>query len=98
MRWSRYAPVFLEPVVNKEMLCKPLTELSKEEREQWEFKTTCPIKAAPSSVTSSVFSDPLIRSEKAPSFLLHQLEKKELEQLILLPLRSLSVTAIKCRA
>ncbi|KYO31140.1 small ribosomal subunit protein uS7m [Alligator mississippiensis] len=60
VRWSRYAPVFLEPVVNKEMLCKPLTELSKEEREQWEFKTTCPIKAAPSSVTSSVFSDPLI--------------------------------------
>ncbi|XP_006018322.1 28S ribosomal protein S7, mitochondrial isoform X2 [Alligator sinensis] len=60
VRWSRYAPAFLEPEVNKETLRKALTELSKEEREQWEFKTTHPIKAAPSSVTSSVFSDPLI--------------------------------------
>ncbi|XP_019398084.1 PREDICTED: 28S ribosomal protein S7, mitochondrial [Crocodylus porosus] len=60
VRWKRYAPAFLEPEVNKETLHKEPTELPEEEKKQWDFKTTRPIKAAPSSVTSSVFSDPLV--------------------------------------
>ncbi|XP_019373676.1 PREDICTED: 28S ribosomal protein S7, mitochondrial [Gavialis gangeticus] len=60
VRWKRYTPAFLEPEVNKETLHKVPTELPEEEKKQHDFKTTRPIKAAPSSVTSSVFSDPLV--------------------------------------
>lgn len=65
VRWSRYNPSFLEPEVNKELYQKPLEELSEEEKEKLELKAVQPIKAAPPSVSSSVFSDPMIRSEKA---------------------------------
>lgn len=67
MRGSRYNPSFLEPEVNKELYQKPWEELSEEEREKLELKAVQPIKAAPPTVSSSVFSDPMIRSEKASS-------------------------------
>lgn len=60
MRWSRYNPYYLEPEVRKEAYSRPETELSAEEKEQRELKALRPIKAAPSGVTSSVFSDPVI--------------------------------------
>ncbi|XP_074870961.1 small ribosomal subunit protein uS7m isoform X1 [Carettochelys insculpta] len=60
VRWSRYSPRYLEPEVNKEVYRKPLQELSEEEKTQQELKAVQPIKAAPSNVTSSVFSDPVI--------------------------------------
>lgn len=65
VRWSRYNPSYLEPEVKKESHQKPLEELTEEEREQMELKAVRPIKAAPPSLSSSVFSDPMIRSEKA---------------------------------
>ncbi|XP_065418834.1 small ribosomal subunit protein uS7m isoform X1 [Chrysemys picta bellii] len=60
VRWSRYGPSYLEPVVNKEVNRKPLEELSEEEKTQQELKALHPIKATASNVTSSVFSDPTI--------------------------------------
>ncbi|NXF77851.1 RT07 protein, partial [Sclerurus mexicanus] len=60
VRWSRYNPSFLEPEVNKELYQKPLEELTEEEREQMELKAVRPIKAAPPTLSSSVFSDPMI--------------------------------------
>jgi len=69
VRWSRYNPSFLEPEVNKELYQKPFNELSEEEQEKQELKAVHPIKAAPPSISSSVFSDPMIRSEEAPSLL-----------------------------
>ncbi|XP_050776575.1 28S ribosomal protein S7, mitochondrial isoform X1 [Gopherus flavomarginatus] len=60
VRWSRYGPSYLEPEVNKEVYRKPLEGLSEEEKTEWELKTLQPIKATPSNVTSSVFSDPTI--------------------------------------
>ncbi|NXD85757.1 RT07 protein, partial [Halcyon senegalensis] len=60
VRWSRYNPSFLEPEVNKELYQKPWEELSEEEKEKIELKTVQPIKAAPPSLSSSVFSDPMI--------------------------------------
>lgn len=77
MRWSRYNPSFLEPEVNKELYRKPWEELSEEEKEKVELKAVQPIKAAPPSVSSSVFSDPMIRSEKASSAALLQLGPME---------------------
>lgn len=65
MRWSRYSPSYVEPEVKKESYQKPLEQLTEEEREQMELKAVRPIKAAPPSLSSSVFSDPMIRSEKA---------------------------------
>uniref|UniRef100_A0A7M4E893 Mitochondrial ribosomal protein S7 n=1 Tax=Crocodylus porosus TaxID=8502 RepID=A0A7M4E893_CROPO len=78
VRWKRYAPAFLEPEVNKETLHKEPTELPEEEKKQWDFKTTRPIKAAPSSVTSSVFSDPLV---SFPAFCTQTLEAIKRKQL-----------------
>ncbi|XP_031454485.1 28S ribosomal protein S7, mitochondrial [Phasianus colchicus] len=60
VRWSRYNPSFLEPEVNKELYQKPFNELSEEEKEKQELKAVRPIKAAPPSISSSVFSDPMI--------------------------------------
>ncbi|NWU91256.1 RT07 protein, partial [Upupa epops] len=60
VRWSRYNPSYIEPEVNKELYQKPLEELSQEEKEKMELKALQPIKAAPPSLTSSVFSDPMI--------------------------------------
>ncbi|XP_078510646.1 small ribosomal subunit protein uS7m [Lissotriton helveticus] len=60
VRWSRYSPVYLEPQVNKEHYRRPLEEVSEEEKLEQELKAVRPIKAAPSNLTSSVFSDPLI--------------------------------------
>lgn len=67
VRWTRYNPSFLEPEVNKELYRKPWDELSEEEKEKQELRALQPIKAAPPSVSCSVFSDPMIRSEKALS-------------------------------
>ncbi|XP_068269472.1 small ribosomal subunit protein uS7m [Nyctibius grandis] len=60
VRWSRYNPSYLEPEVNKELYQKPWEELSKEEKEKLELKAVRPIKAAPPTLSSSVFSDPMI--------------------------------------
>ncbi|NWI10315.1 RT07 protein, partial [Crypturellus soui] len=60
VRWSRYNAEFLEPEVNRELLQKSWDELSKEEKAKQELKAVRPIKAAPPSVSSSVFSDPMI--------------------------------------
>lgn len=65
MRWSRYNPSYLEPEVKTEAYQKRLEELTEEEKEQMELKAVRPIKAAPPTLSSSVFSDPMIRSEKA---------------------------------
>lgn len=67
VRWTRYNPSFVEPEVNKELYRKPWDELSEEEKEKQELRALQPIKAAPPSVSCSVFSDPMIRSEKALS-------------------------------
>lgn len=61
VRWSRYNPYYLEPEVSKEAYSTPETELSAEEKEQRELKAVRPFKAATSGVTSSVFSDPVLR-------------------------------------
>ncbi|XP_025902581.1 28S ribosomal protein S7, mitochondrial [Nothoprocta perdicaria] len=60
VRWSRYNAQFLEPEVDKELLQKSWDELSKEEKARQELRAVRPIKAAPSNVSSSVFSDPMI--------------------------------------
>ncbi|XP_048348127.1 28S ribosomal protein S7, mitochondrial [Sphaerodactylus townsendi] len=60
IRWSRYDPMYLKPVINKEAYQKPPEQLSEEEKAEQELKTVRPIQAAPSCVTSSVFYDPLI--------------------------------------
>ncbi|NXL59944.1 RT07 protein, partial [Chordeiles acutipennis] len=60
VRWSRYNPSYIEPEVNKELYQKPWEELSEEEKEKMELKAVQPIKAAPPSLSSSVFSDPMI--------------------------------------
>lgn len=60
VRWSRYNPYYLEPEVRKEVYNTPITELSPEEKELRELKALRPIKAAPSGITSSVFSDPVL--------------------------------------
>ncbi|NXY52075.1 RT07 protein, partial [Ceuthmochares aereus] len=59
-RWSRYGPAYLEPDVSKELYRRPREELSEEEKEKLELRALHPIKAAPPSVSSSVFSDPMI--------------------------------------
>ncbi|XP_062362421.1 small ribosomal subunit protein uS7m isoform X2 [Cinclus cinclus] len=60
VRWTRYNPSYLEPEVKKESYRRPLEELTEEEREQRELKAVRPIKAAPPTLSSSVFSDPII--------------------------------------
>ncbi|XP_060107922.1 small ribosomal subunit protein uS7m [Heteronotia binoei] len=60
VRWSRYSPVYLEPEINKEAYRKPPEQLSEEEKAEQELKTVRPIKASSSSVSSSVFYEPLI--------------------------------------
>ncbi|XP_014733750.1 PREDICTED: 28S ribosomal protein S7, mitochondrial isoform X2 [Sturnus vulgaris] len=60
VRWNRYDPSYLEPEVKKESYQRPLEELTEEEREQMELKAVRPIKAAPPTLSSSVFSDPMI--------------------------------------
>lgn len=61
VRWSRYNPYYLEPEVRKEAYNRPETELSAEEKQQLELAALRPIKAAPVGLTSSVFSDPVLR-------------------------------------
>lgn len=61
VRWSRYSPGFVEAEVNKELYRKPWEELSEEEKQKLELKAVQPIKAAPPTLSSSVFSDPMIR-------------------------------------
>ncbi|XP_062495828.1 small ribosomal subunit protein uS7m [Pezoporus occidentalis] len=60
VRWSRYNPSYIEPEVNKELYQKRPEELTEEEKEKLEHKAVQPIKAAPPSLSSSVFSDPMI--------------------------------------
>ncbi|XP_005998296.1 small ribosomal subunit protein uS7m [Latimeria chalumnae] len=60
VRWSQYNPYYLEPETNKKYYQKPLTELTEGEKAEQELKEVRPIKAAPSSLTSSVFYDPVI--------------------------------------
>ncbi|XP_034568006.1 28S ribosomal protein S7, mitochondrial isoform X2 [Notolabrus celidotus] len=60
VRWSRYNPYYLEPEIRKEVYSRPETELSAEEKEERELKSLRPIKAAPHSISSSVFHDPVI--------------------------------------
>lgn len=61
VRWSRYNPYYLEPEVRKEAYNRPETELSDEDKNQLQLKTLRPIKSAPIGVTSSSFSDPVLR-------------------------------------
>lgn len=61
VRWSRYNPYYMEPEVRKEVYNTPITDLSPEEKELRELKAVRPIKAAPHEMTSSVFSDPVLR-------------------------------------
>jgi len=61
VRWSRYNPYYLEPEIRREAYDVPETELTAEEKEQQELKKIRPIKAATNGMTSSVFTDPLIR-------------------------------------
>lgn len=61
VRWSRYNPYYMEPVVRKEAYNRPESELSPEEKEEQKLKVIRPIKAAPHGVTSSVFQDPMVR-------------------------------------
>ncbi|KAL7826660.1 hypothetical protein AOLI_G00318690 [Acnodon oligacanthus] len=60
VRWSRYNPYYLEPETDKDVYKIPDTELSPEQKEEKELKTTRPIKAAATSITSSPFNDPVI--------------------------------------
>ncbi|XP_077183962.1 small ribosomal subunit protein uS7m [Paroedura picta] len=60
IRWSRYDSTYLDPKINKEVYRKSREELSEEEKAEQELRTVRPIKAAFSSITSSVFYDPLI--------------------------------------
>ncbi|NXX80531.1 RT07 protein, partial [Urocolius indicus] len=60
VRGSRYNPSFIEPEVNRELYQKPWEELSEEEKQKMELKAVQPIKAAPPSLSSSVFRDPMI--------------------------------------
>ncbi|NP_001354999.1 mitochondrial ribosomal protein S7 S homeolog [Xenopus laevis] len=60
IRWSRYSPQYLDPETDKEVYSRPPEELNEQERAERELKIVRPIKAAPSNVTSSVFSDPTI--------------------------------------
>lgn len=57
----RYNPYYLEPEVRKEAYNIPENELTVEEKEERELKAVRPIKAAPPGLTSSVFSDPMMR-------------------------------------
>lgn len=61
VRWSRYNPYYLEPEVQKEAYNRSETELSAEDKKELELKTLRPIKSAPIGVTSSFFSDPVLR-------------------------------------
>lgn len=61
VRWSRYAPEFKDPVIDKEYYRKPVAELTEEEKYEQELKKTQLIKAAAAAETSSVFADPVIR-------------------------------------
>ncbi|NXX99207.1 RT07 protein, partial [Centropus bengalensis] len=60
VRGSRYNPSYLEPAVAKALLQQPPEELPEEERKTAELRAVRPIKAAPPSVSSSVFSDPAV--------------------------------------
>ncbi|XP_053706858.1 28S ribosomal protein S7, mitochondrial [Synchiropus splendidus] len=60
VRWSRYNPYYMEPEVNKESYSRLDSQLSEEEKAERELKSLRPIKAAPNSITSSVFHDPVI--------------------------------------
>ncbi|XP_023647822.1 small ribosomal subunit protein uS7m [Paramormyrops kingsleyae] len=60
VRWSRYNPYYLEPEVRKEVYNIPETDLTAEQRKEQELKAVRPIKAAPASLHSSGFSDPMI--------------------------------------
>lgn len=58
--------------MKKESYQRPLEELTEEEKEQMDLKTVRPIKAALPTLSSSVFSDPMIRSEKEAAPPLHK--------------------------
>ncbi|XP_066530475.1 small ribosomal subunit protein uS7m [Hoplias malabaricus] len=60
VRWSRYNPYYLEPEASKEAYNIPETELSSEQKEEQLLKSTRPIKAATSDMTSSPFNDPVL--------------------------------------
>lgn len=60
VRWSRYAPEFRDPLIDKEYYRKPAAELSEQEKYDRELKKTQLIKAAAATETSSVFADPVI--------------------------------------
>lgn len=60
VRWSRYAPEYRDPLINKDYYRKPVSELTEEEKYDQELKKTQFIKAAAATETSSVFADPVI--------------------------------------
>uniref|UniRef100_A0A8D1TS65 Small ribosomal subunit protein uS7m n=1 Tax=Sus scrofa TaxID=9823 RepID=A0A8D1TS65_PIG len=60
VRWSRYGPEYKDPQIDKEYYRKPLAEQTEEEKYERDFKKTQLIKAAPATITSSVFEDPVI--------------------------------------
>ncbi|MBZ3877807.1 28S ribosomal protein S7, mitochondrial [Sciurus carolinensis] len=60
VRWSRYGPEFRDPLIEKEQYCKPVAELTEEEKYDQELTKTQLIKTAPAMKTSSVFADPVI--------------------------------------
>ncbi|KAK6479666.1 28S ribosomal protein S7 [Huso huso] len=60
VRWTRYNPYYLEPEPSKEVYRIPVTELTDEQKAAQELKAVRPIKATPSGLTSSVFSDPTV--------------------------------------
>ncbi|XP_072530611.1 small ribosomal subunit protein uS7m [Salminus brasiliensis] len=60
VRWARYNPYYLEPEPCKDVYMIPESELTPEQKQEKELKTIRPIKAAPPSITSSPFDDPLI--------------------------------------
>ena len=68
VRGSRYGPEYKDPQVDKEYYRKPLAELTEEEKYERELRKTQHIKAAPASKTSSVFEDPVIRSDGSKYF------------------------------
>uniref|UniRef100_A0A663DS44 Mitochondrial ribosomal protein S7 n=1 Tax=Aquila chrysaetos chrysaetos TaxID=223781 RepID=A0A663DS44_AQUCH len=75
VRWSRYDPSYVEPEVNKELYRKPWEELTEEEKEKLELKAVQPIKAAPPSLSTSVFSENGVFVKTLEAIKRKQLEK-----------------------
>uniref|UniRef100_A0A6I8RW40 Small ribosomal subunit protein uS7m n=1 Tax=Xenopus tropicalis TaxID=8364 RepID=A0A6I8RW40_XENTR len=81
VRWTRYSPQYLDPEPDKEVYKRPLEELSEQERADRELKIVRPIKAAPSNVTSSVFSDLTVRYRDINNNLTLSCSHRKLQQI-----------------